>query len=578
MTGFKNRIIPKKGYFLISTLEYKDAFNADIAYSGANYSITDDNAILLYDNAGNLVDKVGYGLASDYEKFPARSPSSEKSIERKNFQDTDNNHDDFNFSDVPTPQSSFADDNENEEEEESYSTEIVLNEIFPHPDEGGDEFIEIYNSADEKIDLNAWSLHDASKSGEYVFSSADSIDAKKYLVIYGNVYKFALNNGGDESITLYDPDKKEISKVSYSGSKKGAAYAFDEKDWRWTKFLTPGEKNIFEDVPKGELKMDDDVYVNVFANFEIDGLSKKAKVTWNFGDGHKSYLQKTRHKYKKTGEYEASVKYSEGSEDTIKNFTVEVGKIPHPKVKIVSVNTNPVGSDTENETITVQNKSKKKINLNGWSIATGWKELVNHPITEDFEIKAGKEKEITRQISKFTLNNMKNKIELRYPDGKVAYDVKYNKKEKSILEGELYVKGKSGWSWQNKNVESIKYNVSSIDAKNQKIDNQMPSENIRENVEEEKTESVEIQNADVEMYTDKKEIPALLALDNKYVVKIKLLNSQSQTLNTETVREFDDTYYFTPQYPSREHYAIAFLKIIILNINTKLNLLLNYFN
>jgi hypothetical protein len=83
--------------------------------------------------------------------------------------------------------------------------------------------------------------------------------------------------------------------------------------------------------------------------------------------------------------------------------------------------------------------------LKGWSIATGWKNLYNHPITEDFEIKAGKKKEITKDFSKFTLNNKQTKIELRYPDGEVAYKLKY-KKDK-ISDDEIYAKVDSKWQW-----------------------------------------------------------------------------------------------------------------------------------
>jgi len=63
-----------------------------------------------------------------------------------------------------------------------------------------------------------------------------------------------------------------------------------------------------------------------------------------------------------------------------------------------------------------------------------------HPITESFEIKKNQEKEITREFSKFTLNNKKSEIELRYPDGEVASSLKYNKKNSEITEGEIYQK------------------------------------------------------------------------------------------------------------------------------------------
>lgn len=369
--------------------------------------------------------------------------SNAKSIYRKDFSCSDN------FSThSPDPQnSSYI-----KPEPKVYSDKIRINELLPRPTDksGLEEFVELYNPNDQEEDLDGWVLKD--RAGKTCKISDEKIDSLGFLVLKNNPAKnctLALNDTRGEDLYLYNPESEiPVSSVSYDGSaKKDISYSFDEKKWRWTKFITEGEENVFEKVPKGTLDIDEDVYVNVYADFKILGLSKKAKVVWSFGDDHKSYLQKTRHKYEKVGKYKASLKYSEGSEEVVKDFTVEVKKFPHPKVRIISINANPPGKDSENETITLENKSKKKINLKGWSIATGWKKLYNHPITENFEIKAGKEKEITRDFSKFTLNNKKTKIELRYPDGKVADDIKY-KKEKGIKEGEIYQKGKSKWEWK----------------------------------------------------------------------------------------------------------------------------------
>ncbi|EKE15495.1 MAG: hypothetical protein ACD_11C00152G0001, partial [uncultured bacterium] len=77
-------------------------------------------------------------------------------------------------------------------------------------------------------------------------------------------------------------------------------------------------------------------------------------------------------------------------------------------------------------------------------------------------MKAGKILEITREFSKFSLGNKKTKVELRYPDGEVAYDVKYSE-EKDIKEGMIYEKKKDGgWEWR-KNVEDVE-NVEYVQA------------------------------------------------------------------------------------------------------------------
>lgn len=449
-----------------------------------------------------------------------------------------------------------------------YPKEILMNELFPRPT-GGDkvEFIELYNPTVNKISLDEWFIID--RADKVCKLDGKNINDEDFLIIEKNDSgcNISLNDTGEEIVKLVDPNGDVVSEVKYTSAKKGLSYSFDGRSWRWSKFLTPGKENKFEKIPKGELSIDKDIYVNVYADFEIKGLSKKAKVVWVFGDGHGSYKQKTKHKYVKVGKYEASVKYSEGSEDMIKNFTIEVGKIPHPEVKIIEVNANPKGKDSENETITLQNKSKKKVNLNGWSIATGWKKLLNHPIIVDFEIKAGKKKEITREISKFTLNNKKLEIELRYPDGKVADDLKYNKKKDSIAEGEIYIKEKKKWKWvaganSEKSIKPIKQE----ELDNLIIENQGEINNEQENI-------LEKDIISKPMFERENK----LALNNKNFFKIDLSNNGSRVLGAETVREGDGAYFFTAELPQQDHYLIVFIKNMFIIINSKINLAINFF-
>lgn len=468
-----------------------------------------------------------------------------------------------------------------------YTKGISITELFPNPSQSQyEEYIELYNGSNEKIDLRDWTLHDASKSGKYVFSESLIIEAKKYLAIFKSKFKFALNNSGNESVILLDPNGAEVARVEYNGSKKDASYNFNGAKWRWSKFLTPDAPNILNNEPVGTLKIDDEIYVNVYANFFVstsDGDGDKVKVTWDFGDGHKSYLAKTKHKFKKTGKYAASVKFSDGSEDVVKDFEIKVEEFPHPEIKIIAINANPKGADTGVESIIVQNKEKKKINLNGWSIATGWKEkFVNHPIKEDVIIKGKKEKEITHDVSSFTLNNTKAKIQLRYPDGEVAHEVKYKSPNKTVADGEIYRKEKGKkWEWI-----SGKSNQSSVTSNQENaadIQNLTSNDQVAEfeapNLEPE-TQSVEseIQKLeDVEIKLPKAEVENKIISASNNGVKIELLKSEPHVLGASTVREVDGQYFFTPDAQPQKHYAILFFKNIFFGLNSKLNSLLNYF-
>jgi hypothetical protein len=453
-----------------------------------------------------------------------------------------------------------------------YPKSISVTELFPNPFVSQyEEYIELYNGAAEDVDLQGWTLHDGSKSGKYVFPVSIIVKAKEYLTIFKKDFKFALNNSGDESVTLFDPNNVAVSIVEYNGSKKNVSYNFDGERWRWSKFLTPGTENILNNEPYGSVKIDKDVFVNTYADFSIstDDLDgDKVKVVWDFGDKHKSYLAKTRHKYEKEGLYDASVKLSDGSEDVVKNFIVEVKEFPHPKVRIITISANPKGADTGVEFLIIENKSNKKINLNGWSIATGWKEkFINHPIREDFVIPKNKAKEITSEFSSFALNNTKAKIQLRYPDGKIAHEVKYKSPNKSIADGEIYRKVEGGWAWieevksQNP-IKSIKQDVitdSLLVIGNQSL--------VIKNVEKNKIEEVIVP---FEIFENK-----LVSLSNENV-KIELLKTQPRVLGTEIVREVDGIYFLTPEAKQKEHYAIIFINKLFLNLNSKLNSLFIY--
>ena len=77
--------IQAHGYFLIAHPGYKDKISADLPYSGSTYYISNDNTVFLYDKDGTLLDKVGFGAASDFERSPASNPDANQSIEKDGF-------------------------------------------------------------------------------------------------------------------------------------------------------------------------------------------------------------------------------------------------------------------------------------------------------------------------------------------------------------------------------------------------------------------------------------------------------------------------------------------------------------
>jgi len=95
---FQGKIKPN-GYFLITSSSTKEKYQGDLFYA-ESYSISKNNVILLRKPNGEISDLVGYGddpqKIYQSESFPFTFQNFEnKSIQRKNFQDADDNSKDF---------------------------------------------------------------------------------------------------------------------------------------------------------------------------------------------------------------------------------------------------------------------------------------------------------------------------------------------------------------------------------------------------------------------------------------------------------------------------------------------------
>ena len=107
---FQGKIKPN-GYFLITSSSTKEKYQGDLSYA-ESYSISKNNVIILRKPNGEISDLVGYGDDTQkiyqYENSPfiAQKENFEnKSIQRKNFQDTDDNSKDF-WLHKPSPKNS----------------------------------------------------------------------------------------------------------------------------------------------------------------------------------------------------------------------------------------------------------------------------------------------------------------------------------------------------------------------------------------------------------------------------------------------------------------------------------------
>jgi len=147
---------------------------------------------------------------------------------------------------------------------------IYINEIEPDPtDQCSDctEWVELYNSGNENVDVANWTLKDKKDrymyiKAEYTEDGSTEIPAGGYIVIYPGkegLYRNIYLTNSEDTIRLFDGDTK-IDETTYSFSKDydvAWARTSDGGDsWEKTE-PTRGESNGEEDPPEEEDDEDD---------------------------------------------------------------------------------------------------------------------------------------------------------------------------------------------------------------------------------------------------------------------------------------------------------------------------------
>lgn len=452
-----NEKIPAHGFYLW-TNGNGEKYTAIPADTHTDQALTTNNSLAVYNSDGVLVDAVtwGSGHALPFAPTPILSNPVAKKSHTRNFNTLaweenqsptpTNSHGQMLASSPPT----IPDPKPIPPSPTKTNTLIRINELLPNPFNEDDEWIEFYNFGPDNIALDNFTISDATNK-PYIFPAKTTLEAKHFLLLLRKDSDIALNNT-NEIVTLADASKNIVSQVSYGKTIEGASLNYAPSGYRWSRTITPGAENILGNAPETKGKdIPDTAYRGVLTVFSADGKDGDGdhiKYTWDFGDGHKSYKGETTHRYEEEGKYEGTLTVSDGTESTVTAFTIDVEKYDAPKIRMTELIPNPDGKDTDAEFITLENRSKKSVDLLGWSIATGWKKLVNHPIRESFVIPKKSSRNITHASSAFTLPNEKGRIELRSPDGKTVQKLKYNLKGKSAEEDARLVKEKGKkWEW-----------------------------------------------------------------------------------------------------------------------------------
>ncbi len=451
-------IIPAYGYFLIVPRAqcgdssdkncYKGLVPADDEYTTKSY-LSKNNTVLLYDNNGILIDKVGWGEAGDFEsEVIIDNPENNQSIERINIngviQDTNNNKNDFVLRDNPYPQNSNSlpeqpsdeisngngddsnngiDDGEDEEDNEQQGEQeqeededvgeapskiiitnklgdIVINEFVSDPADEDVEWIELYNTTSKEINLDGWTIKEGSGAKTTLEGILAGSGEGKFMII--EKPKGNLNNKGD-IIILRDDHGTLIDQVTYGN---------------WDDGNTNNNAPVTGDPYSVARKFDGQ---NSFNN------ANDFVVTTTLTKGTSNIITKTEEEQELADEISAKEKaLYDYSNDII----------------ISEVFPNPLGSDSEDEFIELYNKSERDVNLLGWRLGDESKKKYKIANLSEFEastvnaiIKAGGYLVVYRSESKIALNNGSDSVKLYQPlKDEPLQVVKY---EKSI----------EGWSY-----------------------------------------------------------------------------------------------------------------------------------
>lgn len=243
-----------------------------------------EDEVRLFDPESKIISKITYESAEDGQSFAMI------------------NEDEYEWSQMPTPllpnefpeeeisapkkeTEKSSKDNDKESDNKNIangtlSDEIYITEIFPNPKGGdsGNEWIEIYNGSDEKVNLGNWEIDTGEDSKKIFTFEGKLIDPGKYITLSDKDLGFALKNSENE-LRLLDFENSEIDKVIYEKVIENASFMKisiedeeNEEDegitWKWNKNISPGEEN--QKLYKYIGKIEDFDEINSVLNLQVE--------------------------------------------------------------------------------------------------------------------------------------------------------------------------------------------------------------------------------------------------------------------------------------------------------------------
>ncbi|MBM3230814.1 lamin tail domain-containing protein [Candidatus Peregrinibacteria bacterium] len=104
----------------------------------------------------------------------------------------------------------------------SSSIGLIISSVFPSPESGQDEWIELTNTTATPLSLCGWSLDDIADAGSkpWKFPDATDLQPGESHKFFGALTKIALNNSGDD-VRLLNAAGEVVDVLRYKNAKKG---------------------------------------------------------------------------------------------------------------------------------------------------------------------------------------------------------------------------------------------------------------------------------------------------------------------------------------------------------------------
>jgi len=365
---------------------------------------------------------------------------------------------------------------------------VVINEIawMGTKESANNEWIELFNPTDQKINLTDWILK--AEDGSPEISLKGFIPAQGYFLLErtddktlpeikaDQIYKGALSNQG-EKLLLYDANSQLIDEIDCSqgwfagdNQTKASMERIDpsqpgslKENWQTNpeqsstpKAPNSTQKTNFETTPKEKLTAKSTTTPEAVeiipastpslpnhppqakagpnqtalvgqpiifdASLSSDPDNDPLEYFWNFGDGSISSLKKTTHTYHYPGLYLVSLTVSDG--ELTNTDLIEISVYP-TGIVISEFLPNPQGKDKNQEWIEIYNDNQFIVELTGWQIKDQQGKTFTFP--EKTFLSPKKYLILTASTTKISLNNEKDTLYLIYPNQITAQAITYEK-------------------------------------------------------------------------------------------------------------------------------------------------------